>query len=151
MKLFPDHSLRDVWFFFDEVQAAQGWEQFVNRINETISKKIFFTGSNASVLHTKVKSVLRGRSIPVEILPLSCREYCDFIGTKPALYGTGKSKTIAAFHSYLEKGGYPEIATITSPVLQITILQEYYSAMLLRDIIEYNHFLITVTCVVFFG
>src|SRR5258708_21819902 len=50
-ELYPDRSLEHAWFFFDEVQAAPGWERFLNRINETLSKKIFFTGSNSSVLH----------------------------------------------------------------------------------------------------
>ncbi|HEY4108739.1 ATP-binding protein [Puia sp.] len=40
-ELYPDRSLEQTWFFFDEVQAAPGWERFLNRINETLSKKIF--------------------------------------------------------------------------------------------------------------
>ena len=73
-ELHPDGKLEQAWFFFDEVQAAPGWERFLNRINETLSKKIFFSGSNSSVLHTEIKSVMRGRSIAVELLPLAFRE-----------------------------------------------------------------------------
>ncbi len=137
-ELYPDGKLDQAWFFFDEVQAAPGWERFLNRINETLSKKIFFTGSNSSVLHTEIKSVMRGRSIAVELLPLAFREYCDFIDLKPSGYGTGKSKTVAAFQQYLFRGGYPETATLTSDAVRTAYLQEYYNSMLLRDIIEYN-------------
>jgi predicted AAA+ superfamily ATPase len=137
-EIHPDGNLEQAWFFFDEVQAAPGWERFLNRINETLSKKIFFTGSNSSVLHTEIKSVMRGRSIAVELLPLAFREYCDFIDLKPSVYGAGKSKTVAAFQQYLFRGGYPETVNLTADAIRTAYLQEYYNSMLLRDIIEYN-------------
>lgn len=137
-ELNPESKLEDAWFFFDEVQAAPGWQRFLNRINETWSKKIFFTGSNSSVLHTELKSVLRGRSIAIELLPLSFKEYCEFSDFKPSEYGLGKSKTIALFHKYLVHGGYPETINLPSQQMNLAYLQEYYNAMLLRDIVEYN-------------
>lgn len=137
-ELNPESRLEDAWFFFDEVQAAPGWERFLNRINETYSKRIFFTGSNSTVLHTEIKSVLRGRSIAIELLPLSFKEYCDFNELKPAERGTAKNKTIALFHKYLVQGGYPETINLPTKLIHTAYLQEYYNAMLLRDIIEYN-------------
>jgi predicted AAA+ superfamily ATPase len=137
-ELYPDGNLEKAWFFFDEVQAAPGWERFLNRINETLSKKIFFTGSNSAVLHKEIKSVMRGRSIAIELLPLAFGEYCDFIGLKPALYGAVKNKTMVAFQQYLIRGGYPETVSLTSDSIRTAYLQEYYNSMLLRDIVEYN-------------
>ncbi|MBC7452004.1 MAG: ATP-binding protein [Cytophagales bacterium] len=138
-ELNPETKLEDVWFFFDEVQAAPGWERFLNRINETWSKKIFFTGSNSAVLHTELKSVLRGRSIAIELLPLSFKEYCEFNNLKSSVYGKGKSQIIALFHKYLVHGGYPETINLPSQQISLAYLQEYYNAMLLRDIVEYNN------------
>lgn len=137
-ELHPADSLDECWFFFDEVQAASGWERFVNRINETYSKHIFFTGSNSSVLHTELKSVLRGRSIAIELLPLSFVEYCDFKDFEPSLYGANKSTTVALFYEYLTNGAYPETINLEDQKLRTAYLQEYYNAMLLRDIVEYN-------------
>ncbi len=137
-ELNPERELENAWFFFDEVQAAPGWERFLNRINETFTKRIFFTGSNSTVLHTELKSVLRGRSIAIELLPLSFKEYCEFSDVKPSEYGLAKSKTIALFHQYLVRGGYPETINLPTQQISMTYLQEYYNAMLLRDIIEYN-------------
>lgn len=138
MELHPEAKLEDTWFFFDEIQAAPEWERFLNRISETYSKRIFFTGSNSRVLHTEIRSVMRGRSIALELLPLSFSEYCDFTGLKPALYGAGKGKTVAAFQKYLTDGGYPETVNLSQQTIRIAFLQEYYNAMLLRDIVEYN-------------
>lgn len=137
-ELYPKLNLQDVRFFFDEVQAAPGWEKFLNRINETLTKKIFFTGSNSAVLHTHIKSVMRGRSLARELLPLSFQEYCSFTTVKTGLYGKAKTQTLIAFHKYLIYGGFPETTMLDSNVVHTSYLQEYYNAMLLRDIVEYN-------------
>ncbi len=137
-ELYPHLNLKDVRFFFDEVQAAPGWEKFLNRINETLTKKIFFTGSNSAVLHTKVKSVMRGRSLARELLPLSFKEYCRFANIKTGKYGKAKTQTLVAFQRYLVYGGFPETTTLGESIVHLSYLQEYYNAMLLRDIIEYN-------------
>lgn len=137
-ELHPETELSDIWYFFDEVQAAPGWERFLNRINEKYTKRIFFTGSNSSVLHTNIKSVMRGRSIAVEVLPLSFGEFMDFKGLSPVVYGAEKAKTLVAFDEYLRKGGYPEIVLLDQKPIYTSYLQEYYNAMLLRDIVDYN-------------
>ncbi|CAN5557911.1 ATP-binding protein [soil metagenome] len=136
-ELHPATDLADCYFFFDEVQAVEGWEKFLNRINESISSSIVFTGSNSAVLHTNIKSVMRGRSVAVELLPLSFSEYCVFGNISPEFYGPEHSKSIAAFYQWLQQGGYPETVGLPS-ILQTGYLQEYYNAMLLRDIVEYN-------------
>ncbi|MDR7129045.1 putative AAA+ superfamily ATPase [Algoriphagus sp. 4150] len=138
-ELHPEVKLEDCYFFFDEVQAAQGWEKFLNRINETLTKKICFTGSNSRLLHTEVNTVLRGRSIAVELLPLSFAEYCRFQLHQPVLYGSEKSLTEVFFQKYLRQGGYPEVIGLEDEVLRTAYLQEYYNTMLLRDIVEYHH------------
>jgi len=81
---------------------------------------------------------MRGRSIAVELLPLSFREYLEFRDIKPVLHGDEKSRTIAAFQEYLANGGYPETVNLPSTSIRTAYLQEYYNSMLLRDIIEYN-------------
>lgn len=137
-ELHPGVQLRDCYFFFDEVQAAVGWEKFLNRISETYTKKICFSGSNSRLLHTEVSSVLRGRSIALELLPLSFQEFCRFYKHQPAVYGPEKSSTEAYFKRYLFQGGYPELTHLTESSLHVAYLQEYYNTMLLRDIIEYH-------------
>jgi uncharacterized protein len=137
-ELHPGVQLSDCYFFFDEVQAAAGWEKFLNRISETYTKKICFTGSNSRLLHTEVNTVLRGRSIAVELLPLSFLEFCRFYRHHPVVYGPEKSSTEAYFKKYLFQGGYPELTRLSESSLHVAYLQEYYNTMLLRDIIEYH-------------
>lgn len=137
-ELNPQVKMEDCYFFFDEVQAANGWEKFLNRISETYTKKICFTGSNSRLLHTEVNTVLRGRSIAIELLPLSFQEFCRFNHHQPVLFGPEKSTTETFFKKYLFQGGYPELAGLSDESLQVPYLQEYYNTMLLRDIVEYN-------------
>ncbi len=128
-------SLKDIWFFFDEIQYLQNWEPFINRIHEHISKKIVITGSNSRILHTQVAPVMRGRGIPVEVLPLSFREYLDWQQITFSNYGNDKSKVIAAFRDYMKGGGYPELIGMAEP-LQQKILHEYFNAVMFRDLLD---------------
>lgn len=135
-ELYPDNPLmKNVYFFFDEIQYLDKWEFFVNRIYEQISKKVFITGSNSRLLHTQAAGVLRGRGIPTELLPLSFAEYLHWNKIPFATVGTGKSKVIAAFNKYLVRGGYPETVN-NNEVENNALLQEYFNAVMYRDVIE---------------
>ena len=50
MEMFPDIPIKDVYFFFDEIQRIEGWELFVMRLSKHYSKHIFISGSNADML-----------------------------------------------------------------------------------------------------
>lgn len=135
-ELYPQNTLlKNVYFFFDEIQYLDKWEHFVNRVFEQISKRIVITGSNSKFLHTEVVGVLRGRGIPMEVLPLSFAEYLQWRNIPFTNLGTGKSKVIAAFNTYLYQGGYPE--TVNNDEGENSrLLQEYFNAVMYRDIID---------------
>src|SRR5699024_7565666 len=88
--------LKNVYFFFDEIQYLNHWEAFVNRVHEQISRKVMITGSNSKLLHTDVAGVLRGRGLPTELLPLSFSEYLNWKNIPFAEYGSGRVKVQAA-------------------------------------------------------
>lgn len=135
-ELHPENALlRNVYFFLDEIQYLPGWEFFINRVYESISRNIVISGSNSKILHTNVASVLRGRGIVQEVLPLSFAEFLRFKDISYQAWGPQKSVVIAAFQEYLLWGGYPEIA-LSKPALKRTILQEYFNTVIYRDILE---------------
>lgn len=137
-EMYPQNPLlKEVYFFFDEVQHLNHWESFVNRVHEQVSRKVMITGSNSKLLHTEVAGVLRGRGLPTELLPLSFTEYLDWKAVEFSEYGSGRTKVMAAFKDYLFQGGYPE--TVLSDEKRNTqLLQEYFNAVLYRDIIDMN-------------
>ncbi|MBK7427839.1 MAG: ATP-binding protein [Saprospiraceae bacterium] len=128
-------NLKDTWFFFDEIQYLDNWEPFVNRIHEHISKRIVITGSNSKTLHTQVSSVLRGRGLPLELLPLSFSEYLQWIQIQFESYGAGKARVVAAFHQFILRGGFPEVVLLPDHQQQ-SLLHEYFNAVMFRDMID---------------
>lgn len=138
-ELYPDIDLSQVYFFFDEIQEVVGWEKFVIRLYNTISKRIFVTGSNAKMLSREIATSLRGRTITYQVFPLSFKEYLKIESPNIKLHTTaGKAKAVSIFKKFLKKGGFPEIIGQKSDV-QHKILQEYFNTMVLRDIVERYH------------
>lgn len=135
-EMHPDNPLLEgVYFFFDEIQYLKNWEPFINRIHEQISRTVIITGSNSRLLHTEVASVLRGRGLSTELLPLSFGEYLNFRNIDVQLYGQGKSVVVTAFNEYLLWGGFPETA-LAEPADRRALLQEYFNTVLYRDILD---------------
>ena len=79
-ELYPEDDLRETYFFFDEVQNVNGWEKFVRRIYDTITKNIFITGSNSKLLGDEIATSLRGRTLKYEVYPLTFKEFLKFKG-----------------------------------------------------------------------
>lgn len=135
-ELYPQNPLlKEVYFFFDEIQFLEQWEPFVNRVHEQISRNVIITGSNSRTLHTEVASVLRGRGLAVELLPLSFAEYIGFRDIAFGAYGQQATRSKAAFQDYLTLGGYPETVG-RPPQVSRQLLQEYFNTVLYRDIID---------------
>jgi hypothetical protein len=135
-ELHPENkSLENTCFFFDEIQYLNKWEPFVNRVHEQISRNVVITGSNSKILHTEVAAVMRGRGLPVELLPLSFSEYLIFKGISFKSYGAEKPAVMSAFSDYLLWGGFPEVALI-DPADRRPLLQEYFNTLLYRDVID---------------
>jgi len=78
-ELFPEQKLAKCYFFFDEIQNIKGWEKFVRRVYDSVSKNVFITGSNANLLSTEVATSLGGRTITFEIYPFLSKNICGLI------------------------------------------------------------------------
>ena len=70
LQLYPDVDLSSCWFFFDDIQVVERWERFVRRLEESVSKRIFVTGSSAELLGGEIATSLRGKTISSVLLPL---------------------------------------------------------------------------------
>ena len=136
-QLHPKNNLKDVYFFFDEIQVLDNWEVFVRRLTETVTSNIFITGSSSKMLSSEIASSLRGRSISYSLLPLSFIEYCRFkkIDTKDIYSTKNKSVIYVAYQKFLYNGGFPETVFFDDE-LRIKTLQTYSDIMLYRDLIE---------------
>jgi predicted AAA+ superfamily ATPase len=135
-ELHPEIQLKQAYVFFDEIQVADGWEQFVRRIYDSETKNIFISGSNSKMLATDIASSLRGRTLQYEIFPLNFSEYCGFLKLdQNTLRATSVPFLINSFRDLMMKGGFPELALNGYRELAKT-LQEYYFVLLYKDIVE---------------
>jgi predicted AAA+ superfamily ATPase len=121
-------------FIFDEIQNIKNWERFVRRLNDA-GKKIYVTGSNASMLSRELGTHLTGRHISFSLYPFCFKEFLRFKNhsTGPLERLTTEEKSIIKkfFNEYLEKGGFPEYLQTDKE----EYLKSLYENILYRDII----------------
>ena len=126
-----------IYCFFDEIQVVPGWEPFVDRLMRTEACEVYVTGSSARMLSREIATQMRGRALPWEIFPFSFREFLDFEGLDAGGPLSTRRRLLVrkAFEKYWERGGFPEVAGLDRG-LRIRIHQEYWGAMLFRDLVE---------------
>ena len=128
-----------VTWFFDEIQAAPGWERFVRRLLDSEVVEVFLSGSSAALLSREVATSMRGRAWEVVIHPFSFEEYLRHHGLGDLEPGQGtaaqRSALEAALLGYLKEGGFPEVQGLDAPT-RGRLLNEYVDVAMLRDIVE---------------
>jgi len=136
--LYPEKkNTETVYCFFDEIQAAPGWEPFVDRLMRTEKCEVYITGSSARMLSKEIATQMRGRALSWELFPFSFKEFLDYKQIDPKSPMSTKKRLFVqkAFEEYRETGGFPEVAG-TDRHLRIKIHQEYFHAVLFRDLVE---------------
>lgn len=136
--LYPQKkNTETVYCFFDEIQAVEGWEPFVDRLMRTEQCQVYITGSSARMLSREIASQMRGRALSWELFPFSFREYLDCKGIDGGGPLSTKRRLIVqqAFGEYWETGGFPEVAG-NNRHLRVKVHQEYFRTVLFRDLIE---------------
>ena len=136
--LYPEKkNTETVYCFFDEIQAVDGWEPFVDRLMRTEMCEVYITGSSARMLSKEIATQMRGRALSWELFPFSFREFLDYKGIEGTGHLSTKKRLLVqkAFGEYWETGGFPEVVGLDRH-LRIKIHQEYLQAILFRDLIE---------------
>ncbi len=108
------------YYFFDEVQNIPNWEIYMRSLHDH-GKKIYITGSNASLLSKELGTRLTGRYIAHELFPFSYQEFLTYYKRKPS------NKNV---HEYLNKGGFPEYLKSN----ETDVLQQLLKDIVYRDI-----------------
>jgi len=136
--IYPEKkNTETVYCFFDEVQAAVGWEPFVDRLMRTEKCEVYLTGSSARMLSKEIATQMRGRALSWEIFPFSFREFLDYkkIECSGTLSTKNRLLVQKAFEEYWDTGGFPEVVGLGRD-LRVKIHQEYFHTILFRDLVE---------------
>lgn len=91
------------YIFLDEVQNVKEFQRLVDSLYIKPNVDVYITGSNAYMLSGELATLLTGRYVEINVLPLQFSEYYNFIMSKSP--NLTKIETLANFIYY---GGVPE-------------------------------------------
>jgi uncharacterized protein len=125
-----------IYCFFDEIQEVKNWESFIDRLIRTENCEVYLSGSSSKMLSKEISTQMRGRSLTWELFPFSFKEFLD-AGQIEYHKITTRNRLIIqnAYGDFFKRGGFPEAVSATDRT-RIMLQQEYYKAILHRDIIE---------------
>lgn len=141
----PEARTQGCYLFLDEVQEADGWEGFCQRVAERERVTLVVTGSSSKLSADEIASRFRGRLLEHPMQPLSFREFCQFNDIDvPSANELDRAGTVspqtrtaleAAFDRYLVEGGFP--GTQHMPAAgRIALLQTYARDVVARDVVD---------------
>lgn len=122
------------YLLLDEVQMIPSWEKAVNSFLVDANVDIYITGSNAYLLSSELSTLLSGRYVEIKMLPLSFKEYLDFIDYKD------QENLQLQFSQYMKFGGLPTVVELMDNTKTIgPFLEGIYNTVLMKDVIERNN------------
>ena len=140
-ELYPEFAWAKKWFFLDELQDIVGWESYARRLVDTPNIQLCLTGSSSKLLSAEIATAMRGRAVPIEVFPLSFREFLRFNGIFSKLpprgvYTTAERGALRhAMARYAEVGGFPAVQDMPDGI-RIATLQDYAHAVVYRDVLQ---------------
>jgi len=118
------------YVFIDEVQQCIGFEKAIDGLFIKKNVDLYITGSNAYMLSGELATLLSGRYVEINMLPLSFAEYIAFSGTN------GKKKVPdyrTALNNYLRFGSFPYAAALDAGMVK-TYIDGIYNSILIKDV-----------------
>jgi len=113
------------YIFLDEIQSVPEFQKVVDSLFIKDNTDIYITGSNAYLLSGDLATLLSGRYIEINMLPLSFSEYFELKG--------GAKRD--AFTSFYKNGAFPQAALITDDEIRAEYIRGIYNTVLLKDIV----------------
>jgi len=140
-KLHDYHQLHDflssklcenkfTYIFVDEIQQCKNFEKVIDSLHLNKNVDIYITGSNAYMLSGELATLIAGRYVKIDMLPLSFKEYYSwFCKTEKS------AKTL--FMEFLKFGSFPYISKVKKDSQEYkTYLEGIYSTILLKDVAQ---------------
>ena len=113
------------YVFLDEVQNVDKWEKAVDGLYIKKNIDIYITGSNAYLLSSELATLIAGRYIEIKMLPLSFKEYIDYL----KLDCSEKS-----YLEYINKSSFPYTLNLETEKDIDDYLDSLYNTIIVKDI-----------------
>lgn len=121
------------YVFIDEVQNIPQFEKLVDSLFVKDYIDLYITGSNAYFLSSELATLLTGRYIEIQMLPLSFLEF-----SQPYPENASKSEI---FEDYMKYGGFPEVSNMLHGTAKDQInnyLSSVFRTIVEKDIMKRN-------------
>ncbi|MDR0989844.1 MAG: ATP-binding protein [Propionibacteriaceae bacterium] len=107
------------YVFVDEVQRLPEFEKAADGLHLRPQVDLYLTGSNANLLSSDLATLLSGRYVELDLLPLS---FAEFVSAHP----TNLAKA-DLFQRYLDSGGFPYVTRLGDDT---TAISEYLTGLI---------------------
>ena len=116
------------YIFLDEIQNVANYQKAVDSLFLKDNIDLYLTGSNAYLLSGEIATLLSGRYIEIQMLPLSFKEYVSYFNDKTDL--------ARKYTDYLINSSFPYTLELNGLKKNIReYLGGIYSTVVLKDII----------------
>ena len=122
------HAEKTTYVFLDEIQQVEGFQKAVDSLYVKPGVDIYITGSNAYLLSGELATLLSGRYVEINMLPLSFAEFCEIKGD------ADRDKLLA---EYMRNGALPYVAALNNETEKVDMyLEGIYHTIIIKDIEE---------------
>ena len=117
------------YIFLDEIQNVQDFPKVLDSLYIKDNIDIYVTGSNAYMLSSEIATMISGRYIQIEMLPLSFREYMESTGNM--------NDRGIKYAEYLQNSSFPYALELKNQPEQIReYLEGIYNTIVVKDIVS---------------
>ena len=121
---------KKMYLFLDEIQHVPSFERVVDNFFVQDNVDIYITGSNAYFMSSDMATLLTGRYVQIEMLPLSYKEYVD------AYSESGLSRMVL-YEKYVSEGSFPGLLHMSENWQgRQDYLQGLFNTVVLKDIVD---------------
>lgn len=119
------------YIFLDEIQNVEQFPKVVDSLYIKDNVDIYITDSNAHMLSSEIATLLSGRYIQIEMLPLSFKEYMISIGSM--------NDRGIKYVDYLQNSSFPYTLELEGQSDEIrNYLEGLYNTIVVKDIINHS-------------
>ena len=124
-RLIPETLM---YVFLDEVQHVPQFEKVVGSLFIKPNVDIYITGSNAYFMSSGIATLLTGRYVQVEMLPLSFKEF-------HSAYSQQNLSDMDIYNLYIEHSSFPRLVHVEDDESIDEYLESILNTVILKDIV----------------
>lgn len=122
------------YIFLDEIQHVKQFEKAVDSLFIKSNVDIYITGSNAYFMSGELATLLTGRYVELNVLPLSFKEFCQAYRENDNYDYTVKTLS-ELYNLYITRSSFPYTASLNDEKDIKEYLRGIYDSVLLNDVV----------------